>query len=49
MNSYERVMCCLNHEPADRLPVDGSFHPEVWRMLEEHLGTQGLPRNSASP
>jgi len=39
MNSYERVMCCLNHEPADRLPVDGSFHPEVWRMLEEHLGT----------
>ncbi len=39
MNSYERVMCCLNHEPADRLPVDGTFHLEVWNTLQEHFGT----------
>jgi len=39
MNSYERVMYCLNHEPADRLPVDGTFHLEVWRMLGDHFCT----------
>ena len=39
MNSYERVMACLAHEPADRLPVDGSFHNEVWRALEAHFET----------
>lgn len=39
MNSYERVMCCLNHQPADRLPLDGRFHPEVLRRLGDHFGT----------
>lgn len=40
MNSYERVVCCLEHEPADRLPLDGTFHPEVWERLEAHFGTK---------
>ena len=37
MNSRERVLCCLNHEPADRLPLDGSFHAEVWPRLRAHF------------
>ena len=38
MNSYERVQCCLSHQPADRLPVDGYFRPEVWRKLADMFG-----------
>ena len=40
MNSYERVQCCLNHEPADRLPVDGYFRDGVWSRLAEWFGTK---------
>jgi uroporphyrinogen decarboxylase len=39
MNSRERVLHCLDHEPADRLPLDGSFHAEVWPRLKAQFGT----------
>jgi uroporphyrinogen decarboxylase len=39
MNSRERVWCCLDHKRADRLPLDGSFHAQVWPRLKAHFGT----------
>ncbi|MGD8237004.1 MAG: uroporphyrinogen decarboxylase family protein [Armatimonadota bacterium] len=39
MTARERALACLNHEPADRLCVGGSFRPEVWEKLKAHFGT----------
>ena len=39
MNPRERVLRCLNYETADRVPLSGSFRPEVWVKLREHFGT----------
>jgi uroporphyrinogen decarboxylase len=39
MTPRERVLRCLNHQTADRVPLSGSFRPEVWVKLEEHFGT----------
>ena len=39
MTSRERVLRCLNHQTADRVPLSGSFRPEVWVELIEHFGT----------
>jgi len=44
MNSKERVLTALNHEEADRVPLDlggtnvTSIHREVEKRLEEYLG-----------
>jgi len=39
MTPRERVLRCLNHQTADRVPLSGSFRPEVWVELREHFGT----------
>lgn len=39
MTHRERVLKCLNHENADRVPLAGSFRPEVWEKLKEYFGT----------
>ncbi len=39
MNSRERVFRCFDHQKADRVPLAGSFRPEVWEQLKEHFGT----------
>ena len=36
----ERALRCFNFEPADRLCMDGQFHPEVWTILEAHFGAK---------
>jgi hypothetical protein len=33
MNPRERILAALHHEPPDRTPTDGWFHPEVTRRL----------------
>jgi uroporphyrinogen decarboxylase len=40
MTHRERVLRCLNHQTADRVPLSGSFRPEVWIKLREHFGTE---------
>ena len=39
MTHRERVLRCLNHQTADRVPLSGKFRPEVWVELQEHFGT----------
>ncbi len=48
MNSRERVLAALNHEEADRVPIDlGGFqtgiHLRAYRSLTEHLGLCETP------
>ena len=40
MTPRERVLRCFNHEKADRVPLSGSFRPEVWEKLRRHFGTE---------
>lgn len=39
MTPRERVLRCLNHQTADRVPLNGSFRPEVWEKLRQYFGT----------
>ena len=39
MTPRERVLRCLNHQTADRVPLSGSFRPEVWVELRKYFGT----------
>ena len=39
MTPRERVLRCFEHQTADRVPLNGSFRPEVWVKLREHFGT----------
>jgi uroporphyrinogen decarboxylase len=41
MNHHERVMAALNHEEADRCPMQISFTPEFARRLEVDLNIKG--------
>ena len=38
----ERVLRCLNHEGADRVPLSGSFRPEIWEKLKKYYGTDSV-------
>jgi uroporphyrinogen decarboxylase len=38
MNSRERVLAAINHQPVDRIPTDIWATPEVWAMLQAHFG-----------
>lgn len=38
MNSRERVLCAINHEPVDRVPTDIWSTPEVLQRLADHFG-----------
>ena len=38
MAHRERVLRCLNHQTADRVPLSGKFRPEVWGALQKHFG-----------
>jgi len=40
MNARERVIKTLNHEFPDRVPLDGSFNPLIWKKLKEHFETE---------
>lgn len=40
MTHRERVLAAINHRVPDRVPVDGSFRPEVWEKLFAHFGTR---------
>ncbi|UCF97593.1 MAG: hypothetical protein JSV89_20840 [Spirochaetaceae bacterium] len=42
MNHRERVMAALNHEEADRCPMQISFTPEFARRLEVDMDIKGL-------
>ncbi len=39
MTPRQRILATLNHEPPDRTPTDGWFHPEVIESLKRHYDT----------
>jgi len=39
MTPRERILKCVNHEEPDRVPLAGSFRPEVMDRLKRHFGT----------
>ena len=39
MLSRERILTALSHQPPDRTPLDGWFHPEVVLALKRHFQT----------
>ena len=41
MNSRERVLAAINHEPLDRVPTDIWATGEVWEKLRQHFGADG--------
>ena len=43
MAARQRILAALNHEPPDRTPTDGWFHPEVMAKLKQHFGTDDRP------
>ena len=40
MTPRQRILATLNHEPPDRIPTDGWFHPEVVDALKRHYRTE---------
>ena len=38
MNSRERMLAAINHEPYDRVPTDIWSTGEVWQKLQAHFG-----------
>ena len=38
MNSRERMLAAIRHEPVDRVPTDIWATPEVWAKLRAHFG-----------
>ena len=38
MNSRERMLAAINHEPVDRVPTDIWATPEVWEKLRKYFG-----------
>jgi len=40
MTPRERVLCSLHHQAPDRVPLNGTFRPEVWEALKEHFQTE---------
>ncbi len=38
MNSRERMLAAINHEPYDRVPTDIWATGEVWQKLQAHFG-----------
>ncbi|HBC86858.1 MAG TPA: uroporphyrinogen-III decarboxylase-like protein [Lentisphaeria bacterium] len=38
MNSRERILAAINHQPVDRIPTDIWATPEVTQKLKEHFG-----------
>lgn len=44
MNSRERVLAAINHQPVDRVPTDIWATPEVWEMLGRRYGSEGNAR-----
>ncbi len=40
MNSRERVLAAVNHQPVDRIPTDIWATAEVWAKLRAHLGAE---------
>ena len=38
MNSRERMLAAINHEPVDRVPTDIWATPEVWEKLKRYFG-----------
>ncbi len=38
MNSRERMLAAINHEPCDRVPTDIWATGEVWQKLKQHFG-----------
>ncbi len=39
MTPRQRLLTALNHQPPDRTPTDGWFHPEVIETLKRHYET----------
>ena len=39
MTPRQRILAALRHQPPDRTPTDGWFHPEVMAALKAHFGT----------
>jgi len=50
VNSRERVLCALNHQTPDRLPIDlggtrqSGIHASAYHQLKEHLGIHSPTR-----
>jgi uroporphyrinogen decarboxylase len=40
MNSRDRVLAAINHQPVDRVPTDIWAAPEVWNGLRARFGTE---------
>ena len=40
MNSRERILAAINHQPVDRVPTDIWAAPEVWGILRARFGTE---------
>ena len=41
MNSRERILAAINHQPVDRVPTDIWATPEVWEKLRLRYGSEG--------
>ena len=44
MNSRERMLAAVHHQPCDRVPTDIWAVPEVWAKLRDHFGEGTDPR-----
>lgn len=40
MNSRERILAAIRHQPVDRTPTDIWATPEVWEVLHRHFGVR---------
>ena len=46
MNSRERILAAINHQPVDRVPTDIWATTEVWDMLRARFGTEEAAREA---
>ncbi len=44
INSRQRVLAAVCHQPIDRVPIDIWAVPEVWRQLGEYFKTDDRMR-----
>ena len=42
MTPRERIIKCIEHQEPDRVPLGGSFRPEIVKKLQDHFATKDL-------
>ncbi len=48
INSRQRVLAAVCHQPIDRVPIDIWAVPEVWRQLGQYFKTDDRMRNNGT-